>query len=114
MVSSELQTKIQATLNIPTLPSTIAQLREVMSQPDAGVAAVAEIIDQDPPVTAKVLQLANSAYYAPREKIASITHATAMLGMSVLENLVIEATLIETFSALDGQIVNDMWPSSMD
>lgn len=113
VVSTEVSAKIREAVDIPTLPATISRIQEVLRQPDAGVAEVAEIVAEDPPVAARVLRLANTAYYAPREKIGSIKHAAAVLGMSVLENLVLQATLTEAFSGQDGRIVNDLWRHSV-
>lgn len=113
MVTSDLRARILDAVDVPTLPSTLAQIREVMSRSDAGVADVAEIVAQDPPVAAKVLRLANTAYYAPRERIATIGHAAAVLGMSVLENLVLQVTLVEAFASLDGKTVEDLWVHSV-
>jgi putative nucleotidyltransferase with HDIG domain len=113
VVSAETSTKIRDAVDIPTLPATLSRIQEVMRQPDSGVAEVAEIVAEDPPVAARVLQLANTAYYAPREEISSIQHAAAVLGMSVLESLVLQATLSEAFSGADSHTIDELWKHSV-
>ncbi len=113
MVSAEVTAKIQEAVDIPTLPATLSRIQEVIQEPDSGVAEVAEIVAEDPPVAARVLHLANTAYYAPGEEIGSIQHAAAVLGMSVLENLVLQATLSDAFSGVNGQAVDDIWQHSV-
>jgi len=113
VVSGEVSAKIQEAVDIPTLPATLSRIQEVMRQPDSGVAEVAEIVAEDPPVAARVLHLANTAYYAPREEIASIQHAAAVLGMSVLESLVLQATLSEAFTGAEGQAIDGLWKHSV-
>lgn len=113
MVAAETSTKIQEAVDIPTLPSTLARIQEVMREADSGVLEVAEIVAEDPPVAARVMHLANTAYYAPREEIRSIQHAAAVLGMSVLESLVLQATLSEAFSDADSRTIEDLWKHSV-
>lgn len=61
---------------------------------DVEIEALATVIEQDPALTAKVLGVANSAYYAPRQPIVTIKQAIIqVLGLRMVGNLAIGITL---------------------
>lgn len=47
---------------LPSLPRTYAELRHALSDPDSSIDQVVRIVEQDVAITAKVLQLVNSAF----------------------------------------------------
>lgn len=82
--------------HLPALPRTCASLREAMANPDASVRQVARIISEDPAVTAKVLQLVNSAFFRLARRITGIEQAVSYLGFNAIRTLVMS---VEVFSA---------------
>jgi HD-like signal output (HDOD) protein len=91
---------------LPTLPQTYQALNLAASNPDTGIADLALIIQSDPVMTIKILQLVNSAFFGRVQKTSSITHAVSFLGLELLKSLVltahisgaIEATKLRGFS----------------
>jgi HD-like signal output (HDOD) protein len=67
-----------------------------MAAPDVSVREIARIIQEDPAVAAKVLQLANSAFFRLARRITSIEQAVSYLGFSAIRTLVMS---VEVFSA---------------
>ena len=78
--------KIYTIRDLPTLP-VAAQKVMKLADDDAGAEKLAAIISSDPALSARVLSLANSAYYGHRAKIATIRQAMVAIGMKMLKQL---------------------------
>jgi putative nucleotidyltransferase with HDIG domain len=76
---------------LPSVPRLYAQLTELLSSGSAGVADIARIVETDIAMAAKVLQLANSAYFGRRSPVAKVSEAVAYLGLETLKALVLHA-----------------------
>ena len=80
---------------MPSLPSLYAQIVEEIKSPAASVASVGEIISKDMGMTAKVIQLVNSAFFSIPRHISNAQEAVVLLGIDVVRILISE---IEVFS----------------
>ncbi|UCD55966.1 MAG: HDOD domain-containing protein [Candidatus Hydrogenedentota bacterium] len=90
---------IDGVVTIPTIPKILAELNAAIADPDSSGSDIANIISRDPPTATKVLRLANSAYYGLRNKVTTIKHAVTMLGINVIRNLVLTATVFDAPAA---------------
>ena len=90
-------------LNIPTLPEIVRKLREMIADPKAGAGDVGKLVAQDPPLAAKVLKIANSAYYGLSQRTVSTEEACAILGLRVLRNVVTQAAVMTRYEHLGGR-----------
>ena len=84
-------------VTLPTLPTILVQINELVADQNSSAADVAAVIQIDVAIATKVLRLANSAYYGLRSKVTSVQHAIAMLGFNIIKNLAITATVFENF-----------------
>jgi HD-like signal output (HDOD) protein len=82
---------------LPSAPHLYLQLTEALASGDAGVAEIGRIVEQDMAMAAKVLQLANSAYFGSRRPVSRITDAVMCLGLDALEALVLQSGAFQTF-----------------
>jgi putative nucleotidyltransferase with HDIG domain len=83
------------------LPTSVTRLAAVVGDDDPSIAAVAEVLRQDPALVAAVLREANSAASAARDEIATIEAATTRLGMArVLAVAVMSSVADELGSSL--------------
>lgn len=73
---------LDAAGRIDPLPASISRLLELSSDPDAGLAEVADVIRYDPVLSVDLLQRANSAIFAARYEITDVTDAVSRLGSS--------------------------------
>jgi HD-like signal output (HDOD) protein len=80
---------LRSLVKLPPMPQVILKAREVMDDPDAGLRDLACIIQNDQALVAKVLSLANSAYYGIGGQVSSVQHAAILLGLNTLGDLVI-------------------------
>lgn len=86
-------------VTLPSLPSTLARITELVDNPDTPLSEVGKVIAIDPSISMKTLRLVNSAYYGFRENVNSVEQAVVLLGMKVMRNLVLSATVFDTFKS---------------
>lgn len=98
--STELEELIDSTVNIPTIPATLLEINRVVASPQGSAKEAAGVIEKDPAIGAKVLRLVNSSVYAPKSPVSSISLACSILGLRVLKNLVVQATVMEEFKGV--------------
>ena len=76
---------------VPTLPKVVQALIATFDAPEVDVPRIARLVNTDPMITAKVLRLANTAYYHRSRSIANINDAVVYLGLDALRMLVVGA-----------------------
>ena len=87
--SPALKTKILRSLvNLPPMPHIILKAKEIMEDPDSSLKELAGVIETDQAIVARVLTLANSAYYGVSGMVSSIQHASVLLGQKTLGELI--------------------------
>jgi putative nucleotidyltransferase with HDIG domain len=94
---SHIDALLDEIVTLPSMPDVLANLTELLKDPDVTVAEVSRVIAMDPSIALKTLRLVNSAFYGLRETVSSIDHAVALLGMKVIHNMVYTATVFEVF-----------------
>ena len=99
---SDLRRKIINSIkDLPPMPKIIHKAREVMANPRSGFKEIAEVIETDQAIAAKVLQVSNSAYYGLSGMVSSIHQATVVLGHKTLEQLI---TMVSATSLLGSRL----------
>jgi HD-like signal output (HDOD) protein len=83
--------------SLPSLPDIYVKLQQAMISPDVSVAEVAAIIEQDMAMSAKVLQLVNSAFFGMFQRVESPARAVGLLGLETIKGLVLG---IQVFSEM--------------
>lgn len=82
---------------LPALPRTYSALTAALLNADSPLREIGSIIERDVGVAAKVLQLANSAFFGRSREIHTIATAVGFLGIDVLKHLVLGIELFRTF-----------------
>jgi len=96
MSKKALQNVVTAIGTMPSLPNLYSRIMDAMTSNNASVALVGEIISEDLGMTAKILQLVNSSFFAMPRHVATPAEAAVILGIDVLKTLVLT---LEVFSA---------------
>ena len=81
--------------SLPSLPDIYVRLQQTMISPDVSVAEVAAIIEQDMAMSAKVLQLVNSAFFGIFQPVESPARAVGLLGLDTIKGLVLGIQVFE-------------------
>jgi putative nucleotidyltransferase with HDIG domain len=79
--------------DLPTLPQVVARIMQIVSNPMTSAADLNEVIAVDQALTAKVLRLANSAYYGFPKEITTIPQAVVILGFNTIRNLALSVSV---------------------
>lgn len=97
-VSQQLKDKIKRLPNLPTLSEVAAQLVVRLKDPHISVTEISELIGQDPSMTAKILRIANSAFYGMPRSISKIKEAIVLLGLKAIHTVALSITVFDLFS----------------
>jgi len=115
MVNVPAKQLIKDNLNIPTLPKVLVRVGQLIDDPECGTRDIGEVVARDAPLAARVLRIANSAFYGLRERCLSTEQACSVLGLRVLRNVVMQAAVIQRFDHLrnKGFDLDGMWRHSI-
>ena len=83
--------------DLPSVPRAFAELRNALSDPETSLDRIVKIVEQDVAITAKVLQLVNSAFFGVTREVSDIRTAVSYLGISILQNLVLSLEAFRCF-----------------
>jgi putative nucleotidyltransferase with HDIG domain len=84
---------------IPVAPRAYKDLGELTGQPNASVDQIANVVERDVGISAKVLQLANSAFFGRPRDVADIRMAVSYLGGNLLRQLTGEGGIFRRFDS---------------
>jgi DNA-binding NarL/FixJ family response regulator len=84
---------------LPSVPRAYAELHRLAGDPSADMSAIAQVVETDPSMSARVLQLVNSAYFGVSQHIASIRQAVSYLGLDLLKGLALTAYIFASVEA---------------
>ena len=95
--SVPLQTLVSQIDNLPSLPALYTAIEEELRTPNPSLQKVGEIIEQDAGMSAKVLQLVNSAFFGLPRHISSPSGAVNLLGLETVKSLVLMTHVFNSF-----------------
>ena len=98
----------QNVLSLPALPTIIAKMIEMIDNPRTSASQLTKLISTDQVLTAKILKLANSAYYGFPRRIGTINLAIVVLGFDTIKDLGLSASIIDRFKRRSGNTSFDM------
>ncbi|UJX39525.1 HDOD domain-containing protein [Desulfovibrio sp. JY] len=107
-----------------SLPEVFMRIREVLSDPSSTIEEAAAVIGKDPSLTAKLLKLVNSAFYArtlrvsgslPPASVDTLTRAVMLLGLNQLSTLAMGVSVLPLFRDIPPDCVDlrQFWQHSI-
>jgi HD-like signal output (HDOD) protein/ActR/RegA family two-component response regulator len=97
LVEPALRALISGTVSLPSTPTLYTELMEAVRSSEASVQQLGAIIARDPAMTAKVLQLVNSAFFGISRSIGNPADAVAFLGVDAIAALAISISAFSLF-----------------
>jgi HD-like signal output (HDOD) protein len=88
---------------LPSPPTTYRRLNDALTLKETSTRTIAAIIEEDPAMSAKILQLVNSAYFGLAHRVSSVSQAVQYLGVGVLRALALNAHVL---GAVEGTTVS--------
>jgi len=86
-----------------TLPQVALHIMEMVRDPSASAGKLTAVVENDPPLCARLLRCVNSAAYGLRYRITTVQRAVAYVGFKTVRNLAMAATIADVFKR-DAQI----------
>ncbi|THJ24816.1 MAG: HDOD domain-containing protein [Nitrospira sp. CG24E] len=91
---------------IPSQPTLYAEIKREAESKTASIEAIGAIISKDMGMTAKILQLVNSAYFGLRSTVSTAEQAVNLLGLDTVQALVLTVHVFSQFTAMHGSRFN--------
>ena len=102
--------------DLPTLPTVVAQVMVTLNQTSSSAKDLERLIANDQAIAAKLLKLANSAFYGLPGKVNSLGRAITLLGFNTVRSMVLTIGVVTKFSgASRNEYFNrgDFWEHSL-
>lgn len=93
--NEQLHIRIAAIKSLPSPPELYTRLIRELQSDSVSVQNIADLIKRDMGITAKILQMINSAFFGLKNRVESPLQAVSMLGLDTIKSLVLT---IGTFS----------------
>lgn len=84
-----LEALVRQVRDLPTLPDMSLKVMRMADDPKVSAADVARVMAADQAMTARVLKLANSAFYGIPRRVSTVTDAVVLLGMRTVRNMTV-------------------------
>jgi HD-like signal output (HDOD) protein len=72
---------------LPSAPASYWELINALGKPNVSISNVCRIVERDPALHAKVLQIANSAFFGLSQRVGSVSSAVNYLGLELIKAL---------------------------
>jgi HD-like signal output (HDOD) protein/CheY-like chemotaxis protein len=95
--SPEIRKVVGGIGELPSLSRTYTSLTQAVNDPNSSISQVAAIIGHDVAMSAKVLQLVNSAFFGLAQKVTTVQNAASYLGMETIKNLALASEAFRVF-----------------
>jgi len=114
LANDEIKLLISRLKSLPSLPKFYNELMAELQSPEPSIKNIGKIIAQDMGMTAKILQLVNSAFFGLGHKITDVTRAVSFLGLETIKSLVLSIHLFSQFddTTLQGLSLGRLWNHS--
>jgi putative nucleotidyltransferase with HDIG domain len=82
---------------IPTIPVVVARAVGVINNPRSSAKDLTDLIINDQVLAAKILKVANSAYYGLPSKVNNLNRAITLIGFNEVKRMIMPILLLDTF-----------------
>jgi HD-like signal output (HDOD) protein len=84
--------------DLPTLAIVVARILRLYPSEDYSVDEVVQALETDPPISSRILKLANCAYYGFSRRVEHLHHGVVLLGGITVQNMALSATMIRRWA----------------
>lgn len=100
---------------LASLPDIVTKINDVADDPNSTTQDMQNLIQQDPALTARLLKIANSAFYGFPAQVDTINRAVMVVGTNGIRDLVWATSAMGTFAGLNSRFVDmrDFWRHSL-
>ena len=107
MDREDIRLSIRNIKTLPTLPVIVTRVLEVTDSANASANELGDVIANDVSLSAKVLNLANSAFYGFTRRITTIRQAVVVLGFDTVRSLALSVSVFDALKGSNGHVSFD-------
>ncbi len=114
-IGTEWANEILDNVRIPSLPEAASELLSVCRDSEAGASDLVEVIELDPALTARLLKVANGAFFGQRGKVGTLGRAVVVLGNEYIRVAALGFYVANTMKQVvpNGFNMRDFWRDSV-
>ena len=100
---------------LASLPGACHRVMQIADDQRASAREMAEVIELDPGLCARLLRLVNSPYYGLPRQVESVAHAVQIIGTNALRNLALATGAVSAFKGIPTALVDmqSFWGASV-
>src|SRR5579871_4529340 len=105
-------TLIEQAASLFPLPDTVTAILDLLNSKRSSARQITQVISRDVALTARILRLANSAYYGAARQVDSVNTAITLLGFDILKGYVLASsasTMLSQTLPFYGMSRNALW-----
>lgn len=105
------------TLVLPTLPAIALKVRRAADDPNINLNAMADVIGQDPSLSARMIKISNSSYLGRSVKVTSTQQAVTRIGLVQIKNIATALAMEQLFvskNTIVKQYMEKAWNDTID
>jgi len=72
---------------LPPMPEVLAKIWQMVDNPRTDASQLAEVVSDDPGLSAELLKLVNSSYFGLGRRVASVRESITLVGFEAVKNL---------------------------
>lgn len=99
LCDAQVRTIVGGIDRLPSAPNTYWELTLAAEKQETSLAEITAIIERDPAMSLKVLQLVNSAYFGAARRVSTVQQAVSRLGLDLLKALTLSVHAFDTLKA---------------
>jgi putative nucleotidyltransferase with HDIG domain len=103
---------VESNLEIPTIPDVASKALLALNHPNSSGAQIADLIAEDPGLTAKILKIANSALYGLTREVRNLRQGAMVLGFTTLKTIIITVAAKALYKKF-GVVERELWQHSV-
>ncbi len=106
---------VSRTSELVSLPDIYVRIKSVIYDPNSTLSDVAEVLAHDPAICARILKVANSAFFGAPSRVETLNAAVRLLGTQQIHDLVLAATISKSFPSIPENLMSmqHFWVNSL-
>lgn len=97
LTNSGIRAVVGRSNDLPAAPATYIELTQALKNPDSTTRQVANIVERDVGISARVLSIVSSSFFGVPRSVSTIAAAVGYLGLETVRTLVLACEIVRTF-----------------
>ena len=93
----------------------LQEIEQALQSPQCNLSTIADAIQKDPDLTARLLRLANSPFFGFASRLSTVSEAVSLLGIQQIQDMIVASSVLEQFKGVPDQFVtkDSFWRHSL-